>query len=409
VGLCGVLAAVAVGIALQVQTPEGIVSVARRSLAEHDLRALYPALRRHFAPTSRVLVEPLALVGLGLVLVLALARSRSPRGRALWSASLLAVASYDLASFGIRFNTTSPRELAFPETEAIRLLRRDPSLFRVMGTEGFLHGGFVPFDLQDVGGYASFLPRRYAELLLRAGLSGLVSSASEWGLDLAPPGEPRRRENRVELGSPLVHLLNVKYVLAPPRARLEAPGLERIHDAEVALFLNREALPRAFFVPGYELVPDRTAAYRALGAWSREDFRSRVLLESPPPAGFLPLERTVAAPSAPEVRILAYAPNRVELELESGAPGFVVLADGYHPAWRARVNGRTTPVLLADYALRAVAVEAGVSRIVFEFRPRVLRTGFVLTLTGWSVLLAVCLVAGIRRRARPDASRRRAS
>jgi hypothetical protein len=194
----------------------------------------------------------------------------------------------------------------------------------------------------------------------------------------------------------------VKYVLVAPGMALAVPGLEPVYEGEIGIWRNREALPRAFFVPGYELAPDRAAAYRALGAWRREDFLRRVLLESPPPPELLGLAAAPGVGPAPEVRVTSYRPNRVELELESRAPGFVVLADGHHPSWRARVNGREAPVLLADYALRAVGVGSGASRIVFEFRPAGLRTGFLVTIVAWSILLVVGLglvLRSVRRRA----------
>jgi uncharacterized membrane protein YfhO len=56
-----------------------------------------------------------------------------------------------------------------------------------------------------------------------------------------------------------------------------------------------------------------------------------------------------------------------------------VLADSYYPGWEARVDGRTRPLLVADYVLRAVALERGEHEVEFVFRPRSFRWGAVLS------------------------------
>jgi uncharacterized membrane protein YfhO len=91
------------------------------------------------------------------------------------------------------------------------------------------------------------------------------------------------------------------------------------------------------------------------------------------------------------------------VETACTAPAALVLAEAYHPNWRARVDGKETPVFVADCVLRGVSVPAGNARVRFEFADPALTAG--VRVSGISgVLVAVLLAAGAlqarRRRAR---------
>jgi len=56
----------------------------------------------------------------------------------------------------------------------------------------------------------------------------------------------------------------------------------------------------------------------------------------------------------------------------------VILTDNWFPGWTATVDGRTTPVLQVDGAVRGVVVDAGEHEIRFRYRP-------------WSVILGAAM------------------
>ncbi len=64
-----------------------------------------------------------------------------------------------------------------------------------------------------------------------------------------------------------------------------------------------------------------------------------------------------------------YNPNLVGMILQTDRAGWVVLADTWYPGWRAQVDGRPVPVLVADTVFRAVAVPAGGHVIRMVYRP----------------------------------------
>ncbi|MBL8799290.1 MAG: YfhO family protein [Planctomycetia bacterium] len=145
-------------------------------------------------------------------------------------------------------------------------------------------------------------------------------------------------------------------------------------------------LPRAFIVHEAVPLPDRS---HVLDALKKTDFRRRVLLEDWNGQTASPVEPQTVPATA---RLTDYRPNQVTVEVESPAPGWLVLADVWFPGWTATVDGQPVQIHRANYVFRAVAIPEGSHRVVFEFVPRSYRIGqwiSLLTLT----LLAVSLLA----------------
>jgi uncharacterized membrane protein YfhO len=87
---------------------------------------------------------------------------------------------------------------------------------------------------------------------------------------------------------------------------------------------------------------------------------------------------------------LQYRPNGVTIRGDAPAAGYIVLADTAYPGWQATVDGKAARVWTANFAFRAVAVEAGAQTIDFHYRPVSLTIG-----AGVSLLALVSLLAGL--------------
>ena len=70
----------------------------------------------------------------------------------------------------------------------------------------------------------------------------------------------------------------------------------------------------------------------------------------------------------------------------------LVLADNWYPGWKAAIDGAPAEILVADHALRFIALPAGRHTIVFEFHPRTLAIGVAISL----VTLAAAASVGAR-------------
>jgi len=77
----------------------------------------------------------------------------------------------------------------------------------------------------------------------------------------------------------------------------------------------------------------------------------------------------------PNVEYREDSTSRVRLHGSAPCRGFVVLADLYYPGWEALVDGNKASIWKANYAFRAVEVEAGEHEIVFSYRPWAIQLG----------------------------------
>jgi hypothetical protein len=123
-----------------------------------------------------------------------------------------------------------------------------------------------------------------------------------------------------------------------------------------------DTISRAYFVSGaiYAGTSDD-----ALKLYLGRDFPAGrgVVLEGKP--------RGTAAPATPGggvVSIRKYRATEVLCEVEAESQGYVVLLDSYYPGWKAYVDGVETEILRANYAFRAVPVEAGKHRVECRYR-----------------------------------------
>jgi hypothetical protein len=172
--------------------------------------------------------------------------------------------------------------------------------------------------------------------------------------------------------------------------RLEAQVASPFPEA-IRVWRVPDALPRSWVVGASQVAADR----RAFAVLSSPGFEPahEVLLAEGPARG--PVLDFVGSS-----RVLRRAPDRVVLEVEASAPGFVVLADAFDPGWRATVDGRAASIRRANVAFRAVGVPAGRHVVEMVYRPRGAARGLVLTAGGLVLLIAAATRARKRRRAR---------
>ena len=89
------------------------------------------------------------------------------------------------------------------------------------------------------------------------------------------------------------------------------------------------------------------------------------------------------------MREVAWHNDSVELEVTLDGAGLLLLTEQHFPGWKVEVNGVARPLLRADSIFRAVALEAGQSRVVFRYAPGSWTLGLYLCVLG----LLLCVSA----------------
>jgi len=234
--------------------------------------------------------------------------------------------------------------------------------------------------------------RRHAGVfsMMRIGWSVIGVNAVYFGGDRLPEKGFRRR---------LLDLQAARWVIAYGSAdhtEVIQPPLRFDHtDGEVRVYENTAAFPRAFWVPEAKVMRDEEQlTWMAVGP---DDIRRVIALAEPPADGFLGEPRPGVEGT---VTFETDDPTHLALRVDAPARGFLFVSDSYYPGWRASVDGRATPILLADHAFRAVEVPAGTSLVEMRFRPVSLYAGAAVSAVTLLGMMLVLVVSWRRRGSR---------
>ncbi len=273
----------------------------------------------------------------------------------------------DLFSFGHRFNALIdpqvyqkiPHSAAFILEDAEVSNGVQPRLLSLVSEKN------SPYDWHSGWVHEQRSYRQYPGTLryYTGSLYGLANVLPGWSpLHL-------RRHWQFARGYPaFVSLAGIDYLVS--YQPLNQTGLELGFDGDVKVYRNVQALPRAYLVGDYRLIPDAEKRLQYLQNPAFEPSRQVVLEEEP---SILPDRKGGRGRAG--VNIVSYSPEEVEIELEDHQGGFLVLSDTYYPGWQAWVDGREQRILRANHVFRAVAVAPGANQVIFRYRPLSFRLG----------------------------------
>ncbi|MFL6213486.1 MAG: YfhO family protein [Blastocatellia bacterium] len=356
------------------------------------LRRSAAVLIPQFLPPDSGIIVPLVMLAAIAALFWLASRARLSKTALLVTLAVLLVG--DLFWLSGQFNRTFERSRVYAPTEITNLLRDLPpgrvlvvpagleSNRRVSSNEDKIiapPNTLLPYQIPTVAGKNQQFPR--------------------WYRDYAALIEPQTNLSHVvfdESRSRFFDLLNVRYVMT--HAETPLVGYERLATAEgVAVYENKNALPRAFFVERAVAAASHADALSTLRDESF-DARREVVIEDT--NGKL----TDAAPSSSDrqsanaATIIEDQRNRVVIETVNTSAAWLVLSDNYYPGWRATIDDNTTDIVQANATMRAVKVPAGRHMVSFVFSPRVFTASLVVSLIAAALLGVVLTFAAIRRR-----------
>ena len=183
------------------------------------------------------------------------------------------------------------------------------------------------------------------------------------------------------LSSPLLDMLNVKYLLSPQRlSEQETAGSAWSFVADLAgfsIYENPRALPRFWLVN--EVIPA-----------GNEDEAARLVFD----ARFRPQHQAVVEGVDPRLRgdtgttgrlaVISYASRAVELRVEASDAAFLASSEAHFPGWRAWVDGVEATLYYTNIGFRGLMIPPGNHRVVMRFEPRLLWWCAAISLLAWA-------------------------
>ena len=200
----------------------------------------------------------------------------------------------------------------------------------------------------------------------------------------------------VGINSPIIDLLNVRYLIVPAAVAPGRPDLLHLNqqmptvylDEQVRILENTNALPRAWIVHEARTV-SAEESLRLIES-GEVDPRQVALLETEAPAiGSSP------APDQDIATITRRSSGSIVVETQTSVDSLLVLSEIVYPDWHAYIDGVRMPVLTVDHALRGVAIPAGSHSVEFRYESVRLRAGLALSIVTYVLLAGVWIVAGM--------------
>jgi hypothetical protein len=320
--------------------------------------------------------------------------------------ALLVITCADLLWVNSAFIRTYDPDQLNPRQEAVEYLKTDTSAFRVFGLPGAYERTHMQFQgIQTLDGWTDNEYRVYREF---RGGDYQQNPNLMAGLKQNPDGSVS--------GSPFLDMLNAKYLAY----RLQGDGA--LHLAP-----NTSVLPRAWFAPAWESLPDSDALGKMLSPGFDPRALAYVSTTTAPPSGFAAAGGTasgaagsaaagqgtdsakaggtdgtgaggtspVTPPAKPAAAIRAAERgyNRLAYDVEAGQNGIFVLSELWFEHWHLKVDGKEAPLLRVNYALRGAALTPGTHRVEMEYASPWIRKG--MAVAGLSLAALLIGTAGL--------------
>ena len=174
------------------------------------------------------------------------------------------------------------------------------------------------------------------------------------------------------------------FLLAEP---LRAPGLTPLLQDPVYLYRNEHALPLAWMASDFSDGWDSASAAAALSdpASPQSRWRRPALVEGP---------GTGSGRGAGSVDWVRHDDEEWDLDADSRGPGVLVLSRSFYPGpWAADVDGQPRPLLPANGALCALALESGRHRVRLRYQDPLPARGMALQALGLGAAAALLAAA----------------
>ena len=248
-------------------------------------------------------------------------------------------------------------ESSYTDTRADLQLKADTSYYRVIDL-AFPNGNGYGIDVGNsfnsalasykhntIGGYSPAKLGLYQDLIERQ----IYKNIQGWG------SNPTAKDS-----FPVLNMLNMKYAIIP----------DQQDPKQTQAVINPFALGNCWLVKEVKFVKNADEEMKALDsfdpaavAFVDERFKASV--------PFSPVYDSTAT-----IRLIENKNDEIKYEFNAAGNQFAVFSEIYYPhGWEAFIDGKKTPYVKTNYALRGLAIPAGKHTIDFIFDPASVRQG----------------------------------
>jgi len=280
---------------------------------------------------KRNLIFPSVLFFISASLIILLFEISAKKNKVFILILSLILVGFDLFRFGWKYLSFSKEEWIFPKTKTIEFIinkQKKDEPFRIMTTDSriFPPNFTIPYKIETISGYDPLYLKTYGEIII----------ASERGKnDITPPFGFNRIVNPVNIESPMIDFLNVKYILSLKDEKSEKL-VKVFEDGETKIYENKNAFERAF------IIKDDLASNNINAIFN----------------GKINRQNTIQT-----VHFTKYEPQSIILIAKSDIKSTLILSNNYYPDWKVKVNGeKIIPQKLFNSVI-GIPIPSGQSKI----------------------------------------------
>lgn len=297
---------------------------------------------------------------------------------------LFIICIFELFRFGWKFTPFVKKEIIFPETPVLEYIQNKPQPFRVV-SEGVIPINMkMPYGIESLEGYDAIYPVCIAQMI--ASINSGLANASPQG----------RYANVTNLGSNIIDLLNVKYVIDVKRDTKGNPDengssytemkyskyFQVFADKTTVVLENKNVIPRAYIYSDWKV----TNANDSLIGMLSSDFNPRdtIYLSKDPN-----IEKEDSGSGKYEY--IKYSDSEQIIKADSSGNAILFVSDLNYPGWKAYVNGNEEKIITADYCFKAIPIRKGTSYIKLLYKPESFASGKIITLLSFSLWIILLI------------------
>ena len=223
---------------------------------------------------------------------------------------------------------------------------------------------------KSIGGYHAAKLRRYQEMIehyIMPEMQALMPAIANAAGDMT----------KVNGDSifPVLNMLNTRYIIMP------------LQGGETVPVQNPYAYGNAWFVDKISYVDNANAEIDAI---KKLNLRHEAVADK---RFEQQLGNAAQQDATSLVTLVAYEPNHLTYDVESGRGGIIVFSENYYPGWTATIDGQPAELGRANYILRALNVAAGKHKVELMFYPKSLQTTETIAYIALALLLLAIAVA----------------